>query len=101
MRSDESLTEHLTIAGIVQGVGYRQWFRREAGRRGVAGWVRNRADETVEAVVSGPRAAVDDLVREAMNGPMGAKVDRIDRRDATEAETKAVRAGEVAILPTA
>ena len=94
------LTEHLVISGIVQGVGYRQWFRREADRRGVAGWVRNRADETVEAVVTGPRAAVDDLVREAMNGPLGAKVDRIDRREATEAETKAVRAGEMAILST-
>lgn len=96
----EALTEHLIIAGIVQGVGYRQWFRREADRRGVAGWVRNCADETVEAVVSGPCAAVDDLVREAMNGPMGAKVDRIDRRAVTEAEIKAVRAGEMAILPT-
>jgi acylphosphatase len=94
------LTEHLVISGIVQGVGYRQWFRREADRRGVSGWVRNRADETVEAVVSGPGAAVNDLVREAMNGPLGAKVDRIDRREATEAETKAVRAGEMEILPT-
>jgi len=94
------LTEHLVISGIVQGVGYRQWFRREAEERGVSGWVRNRADETVEAVVTGPRAAVDDLVREAMNGPLGAKVDRIDRREATEAETKAVRAGEMAILST-
>ncbi len=94
------VAEHLIVTGIVQGVGYRQWFRREADRRGIAGWVRNRADETVEAVVSGPRAAVDDLVREAMNGPMGAKVDRIDRREAAEAETKAVRAGEMAILST-
>jgi acylphosphatase len=100
MRNDEKLTQHLVIAGIVQGVGYRQWFRREADRRGVSGWVRNCADETVEAVVTGPRAAVEDLVREAMNGPLGAKVDRIDRREAAEAETKAVRAGEMAILPT-
>jgi acylphosphatase len=94
------VAEHLVIAGIVQGVGYRQWFRREADRRGVAGWVRNRADETVEAVVSGPRAEVDDLVREAMNGPLGAKVDRIDRREAAEVEANAVRVGEMAILPT-
>lgn len=96
----DQLTEHLIISGIVQGVGYRQWFRREADRRGLSGWVRNRADETVEAVVSGSRAAVDDLVREAMNGPMGAKVDRIDRREANEDETRVVRAGEMAILPT-
>lgn len=79
------LTLHLTITGRVQGVGYRQWFRREAGRRGVTGWVRNRMDETVEAVVTGEAAAVEDLVREAMNGPMGAKVESIERREESEA----------------
>ncbi len=92
------VAEHLIIAGIVQGVGYRQWFRREAQRRGVAGWVRNRIDETVEAVVSGPRAAVDDLVREAMNGPLGAKVDRIERRQAEDAESALDRAASFLIL---
>lgn len=90
------LTLHLTISGRVQGVGYRQWFRREAGRRGVAGWVRNRMDETVEAVVTGEAEAVEDLAREAMNGPMGAKVDRIDRR----AEGEVPEGEELLILPT-
>ncbi len=68
---------HLTISGIVQGVGYRQWFRRQALARALSGWVRNRADETVEAVVEGDAVAVEDLVRVAMTGPLGAKVDRI------------------------
>lgn len=90
------LTLHLTIAGRVQGVGYRQWFRREAARRGVAGWVRNRADETVEAVVTGEANAVEDLVREAMNGPMGAKVESIERRE----EAEAPAGNEVVILAT-
>ena len=91
------LTLHLTITGRVQGVGYRQWFRREAGRRGVTGWVRNRMDETVEAVVTGEAGAVEDLVREAMNGPMGAKVESIERREEGE-----VPAGDLmTILATA
>lgn len=92
---------HLTIAGIVQGVGYRQWFRRQALARGLSGWVRNRADETVEAVVEGDAVAVEDLVRVAMAGPLGAKVDRIDRRAATAQEAAGVTAGEVEIRPTA
>ena len=91
---------HLTIAGLVQGVGYRQWFRRQATARGVKGWVRNRSDETVEAVVSGAPADVEGLAAAAMNGPLGAKVDRIDRRDAHEADRAAVPPEGFVILPT-
>lgn len=77
---------HLIIAGRVQGVGYRQWLRRQAEARGVSGWARNRLDETVEAVLAGEAAAVDAIVVAAMNGPLGAKVDRIDRRPAEAGE---------------
>ena len=73
---------HLIISGRVQGVGYRQWLRRQAEARGVSGWVRNRLDETVEAVLAGEAAAVEAVAVAAMNGPLGAKVDRIDRRPA-------------------
>jgi len=91
---------HLTMSGIVQGVGYRQWFRRQALARALSGWVRNRADETVEAVIEGDAMAVEDLVRVAMAGPLGAKVDRIDRRAATAEEMAGVKAGEVEIRST-
>jgi acylphosphatase len=91
---------HLTIRGRVQGVGYRQWFKRRAEALGVSGWVRNRADESVEAVIDGPEAAVEALVREAMGGPAGAKVDRIERRGAIYAERAAGPAEGMAILPT-
>jgi acylphosphatase len=91
---------HLRIEGIVQGVGYRQWFRRRALELGVAGWVRNRADESVEAVIDGADATVEALVRLAMSGPAGAKVDRIKRRAATDAERAAGPAEGMAILPT-
>ncbi|MBN8945080.1 MAG: acylphosphatase [Rhizobiales bacterium] len=73
---------HLIISGRVQGVGYRQWLSRHAGARGLQGWVRNRSDRTVEAVLAGDEADVEATINEAMNGPLGAKVDRIDRREA-------------------
>ena len=91
---------HLTIAGLVQGVGYRQWLRRAAMAGGVKGWTRNRADGTVETVVSGATPDVERLVAAAMNGPLGAKVDRIDKRDAAEADRAAVPVEGFVILPT-
>lgn len=68
---------HLSIRGRVQGVGYRQWFRRRALELGATGWVRNRADGSVEALVVAGDEAYRQLVRDAMNGPMGARVDEI------------------------
>lgn len=73
---------HIVISGFVQGVGYRQWLRGRALAAGVTGWVRNRADGTVEAVLSGPSESVEALVTEAMRGPRGARVDDIRRREA-------------------
>lgn len=91
---------HLRIEGIVQGVGYRQWFKRRAEALGVTGWVRNRSDESVEAVIEGADEAVEALVRQAMSGPAGAKVDRIDRREATVDEAAGITPGSLVILPT-
>ncbi|WP_296576587.1 acylphosphatase [Phreatobacter sp.] len=91
---------HLRIEGIVQGVGYRQWFRRRAEALGLSGWVRNRSDDSVEAVIDGAAEAVEALVREAMNGPAGAKVDAIARRAATADEAAGNTPGSLVILPT-
>jgi acylphosphatase len=65
---------HLVVQGRVQGVWFRGSMQDEAERLGVAGWVRNRPDGTVEAEVEGERAAVDALIAWAREGPPGARV---------------------------
>jgi len=69
---------HLSIHGRVQGVAYRASLQAEAQRLGLAGWVRNRRDGSVEAVVSGPDTAVKQLLAWARRGPPLARVDRVD-----------------------
>jgi acylphosphatase len=68
----------LRIEGRVHGVGYRDWMIREAERLGLSGWVRNRGDGSVEAVVAGQEAAVQALLSACRRGPRLARVDRIE-----------------------
>jgi acylphosphatase len=69
---------HLVIHGLVQGVGYRESMCREAERLGVSGWVRNRRDRTVEAIIDGEPAQLDTLLEWTKRGPPSARVDRVD-----------------------
>ncbi len=83
--------KHLHIHGHVQGVGYRWSMVREAGRLGLRGWVRNRRDGSVEALVVGSAAAVEAIAAWAGRGPAGAVVTRVevlpaDASQAAEAE---------------
>ncbi|OGS95560.1 MAG: acylphosphatase [Gallionellales bacterium RIFCSPLOWO2_02_FULL_57_47] len=71
-------TLRLVIHGRVQGVFFRDSMRREAQRLGIAGWVRNRSDGTVEAAVQGEPAAMDAIVRWARRGPERAQVERVE-----------------------
>ena len=82
------IRRHATVHGLVQGVGYRAACRREARRLGLGGWVRNRADGTVEAVVEGEPAAVALLVRWLHHGPPGARVTGVT---VTEEEPRGLR----------
>lgn len=71
------LTKHLIIEGRVQGVWYRESMRLEAERLGVAGWVRNRRDGSVEAMLQGSETAVEALIRWTWQGPPAARVDAV------------------------
>jgi acylphosphatase len=69
--------KRLIIAGRVQGVGYRHWLATRAEARGLAGWVRNRLDGTVEALIAGDTDAVEELARLCRRGPHMALVTTI------------------------
>jgi acylphosphatase len=64
----------LRISGRVQGVGYRAWLEGEAVARELSGWVRNRHDGSVEAIVSGDAGEIADFIEELRKGPPAARV---------------------------
>ena len=68
------LTRHLTITGIVQGVGYRNYLAFKARQFHITGWVRNRHDGSVEAVIHGTPENVEALILRAHRGPPKASV---------------------------
>ena len=68
----------LKIRGRVQGVGFRWSMVQEAKQLGVRGWVRNRRDGSVEAMVTGRPEAVDRIVEWARTGPKSARVSAVD-----------------------
>jgi acylphosphatase len=68
----------LRIQGRVQGVGYRDWLVGQAEAAGLSGWVRNRADGSVEALLAGEEGAVGAVLLAARRGPPMARVDRIE-----------------------
>jgi acylphosphatase len=69
---------HVRAHGRVQGVFFRDSVRREAERRGVAGWARNCSDGSVEAVFEGPEEAVEAMVEACRRGPGHAEVSSLD-----------------------
>ncbi len=74
----EAIRAHVIVRGRVQGVFFRAELRETARRHGVTGWVRNLPDgRTVEAVIEGPRDAVEKVVCWCMRGPPAARVDEV------------------------
>jgi acylphosphatase len=75
------MAKQLRISGLVQGVGFRYSMVEEARVLGLSGWVRNRRDGTVEAVVDGPPEAVNAILAWARRGPPGARVTDVQIAD--------------------
>jgi acylphosphatase len=75
-------TRRLIVTGRVQGVGYRYWMMRTARKLGLGGWVRNRSDGSVEAMVQGTPAAVAQISALARCGPEAARVTQVQSEPA-------------------
>jgi acylphosphatase len=93
----EAMAKHLSIVGRVQGVGYRAHFDVQARALGLSGWVRNRRDGSVEAVVSGNAKALEDIIEWTRRGPPAAGVTGVTVSDTDDA---VVAAGRFEVLPT-
>lgn len=92
----------LIVSGHVQGVGFRAFVARRAGEHGLRGWVRNRRDGTVEAVIAGAAEAVAAVLADIGKGPRGGRVDSIETEElaAMPLERSASVSG-FSVLPTA
>jgi acylphosphatase len=78
------IAARLVIIGRVQGVGYRLWAKRDARRRSLRGWVRNRNDGSVEALAIGEAADIDAFVHACHSGPAMARVTGVQREPAAD-----------------
>ena len=76
--SEDITSLRVHVHGFVQGVGFRDFLIMAAQQQKLDGWVRNRSDGSVEALVSGPTKAVEDFVGRATKGPRGARVSAVD-----------------------
>lgn len=96
-----TVVRYVMIRGRVQGVGYRAWVATTAQASGLEGWVRNRRDGSVEALLAGEDGVVADMIKACHRGPSAARVDTVVVEEA-RAELLAQRAaGErFSILPT-
>ncbi len=70
------------VVGRVQGVGFRWFVENEASKLGVAGWVRNRQDGSVEVLAAGSKSQLDSLYLVLQRGPRAARVDRVEVEEA-------------------
>ena len=84
--TDFYMATRLRISGRVQGVGFRYALQSEARRLGLAGWVRNRSDGSVEALAQGAPQSLDALTAWARRGPAAARVSSVQVEPAADGE---------------
>jgi acylphosphatase len=97
MPEQETLTRRVIVEGYVQGVGFRHFAYRAATRLGLSGWVRNRVDGTVEALISGAPDKVEAMLVQLRRGPLGADVRALRLAEADRVDWKA---GAFVVKPT-
>jgi acylphosphatase len=95
-----NVISHAVFSGRVQGVGFRAFVEEVARRHGIEGWVRNRRDDTVEAVFAGAAGAVEAVIEVCSRGPRGARVDAVNRREARADELAPRGLDSFVVLPT-
>src|ERR1700722_17563232 len=98
MTETGAIVRRVLVGGAVQGVGYREFTRRAALRLGVTGWVRNRSDGGVEALICGPAIAVEALIAEMHKGPRSAAVSEVSVTEIDDIQDR--ETGAFAIRPT-
>jgi acylphosphatase len=96
----DPLAVRIVVHGRVQGVWYRGWTIDEARARRISGWVRNRRDGTVEALLVGPAEAVRAMIEVCRSGPSAARVRGIEEHPASEDELAAASAASFEQRPT-
>ena len=89
--TDDITSLIVRIEGFVQGIGFRDFLVMAAAREKLDGWVRNRADGSVEALVSGDTRSVENFVGAATKGPRGARVTALDLTNSTPPAEKGFR----------
>jgi acylphosphatase len=88
MTDDDLTSLRMKIEGFVQAVGFRNFVIEQARALNLDGWVRNRSDGTLEALISGSTKSVEALVAACTRGPAGSKVTSIDLHKAEPPEEK-------------
>jgi len=78
MSDSPTITRHIRLLGHVQGVYFRESMCRKAAALGVTGWVRNRRDGTLEAMLQGDLLAVENLLEWSRHGPSAARVEQVE-----------------------
>lgn len=98
--ADPPAAVQVRIYGRVQGVWFRAWTAQAASALGLAGWVRNRADGSVEALFVGPPADIEAMVMKCREGPPAARVDEVIRETPATPPGAEIRAAGFRQLPT-
>ena len=71
------MKKHLIISGRVQGVGFRYWLQRKAEEKNIFGWVKNKIEGDVEALIIGGEKEINDLINLCEQGPLSSNVDHV------------------------